>query len=567
MFRNTAGQVIGAQMLTAAGADVTSGVSVVVSKDGAAFAAAGGTTTHLGSGFWTYEPTQAETDADHVAFQFTGGSSVTNTIQEYPDVFSNAVSSGAAVNTPAESYVLTTGTQSANTVTETVALDGVRHEHTDDAGTMDLYYEFDVSAQGLPTSVTVTGYLSNNNDVLSVYAWDWDLAQWMQIGTKIGQNAATNNVDVYTLFNRYVGTGADAGKVRIRFEDTGLTSATLAIDQIFVSYSVNNLSRGYEDQSVWLNTIGGTPGTVINTNGTVDNPVDTLADAITLVNSLGWVGTLHLSLGTDITLDQAYAGLSFETPGALVNLGGHAHAGLSFDRCGITGDAAVGASPLNFTNCEFLGSPNGLPPMRMRDCLLRGSLRLDGGGDYLINNCKANGPGLTLHSIDVNGDNSNARYVRIADFTGALQIENMTSVDAVGFIGNGPSITIAANCAGGTLYIAGNIDLVDNSGGAVTVVDLTRYTTKQLISDGVALNSTDGNLDGVPSVADIMAGGSIDGESLEGALRLIQATLVGELTGAGSDTVNIKGKGLEKVRVTASVDASGNRGSVTTDSS
>lgn len=170
--------------------------------------------------------------------QFDGTGLTGDTYPATQDQLGALTVTGAAVNQTAESYVLTTGTQSANTVTSTVALDGTRHEHTDSAGAMDLYYQFDIGADGVPTSVTMTGYLTGGNDSLGVYAYNWATTSWEQVGTLQGGNAS-NAANTYNLFAGHVGTGANAGKVRIRFYTAaGLTTAVLAVDQIFASYAV-----------------------------------------------------------------------------------------------------------------------------------------------------------------------------------------------------------------------------------------------------------------------------------------------------------------------------------------
>ena len=149
----------------------------------------------------------------------------------------NIVSVGAATNTPAESYTLTTGTQSANLYTDTAPLDGTSHQHTDAAGVMELYYQFDVGTHGVPTSVTAAEYLVGGNDTLQVYAYNWVGTSWDQIGTLSG-GGATIASHTHPLYSSHVGTGANLGKVRIQYETpSGLTSAILAIDQIYVSYA------------------------------------------------------------------------------------------------------------------------------------------------------------------------------------------------------------------------------------------------------------------------------------------------------------------------------------------
>ena len=81
---------------------------------------------------------------------------------------SSITNSGSAVNTVADSYTLTTGTQSSGTSASAEALDGTNHEHTDTAGEMDLYYEFLIGS-GSPSSVTFDGHLIGINDSLEVF--------------------------------------------------------------------------------------------------------------------------------------------------------------------------------------------------------------------------------------------------------------------------------------------------------------------------------------------------------------------------------------------------------------
>lgn len=84
MRKNVASQTIGSQMVSASdGSAYTGAVSVSVTKDGGTQAAGGGTVAHEGNGYHSYAPTQAETNADHVAFTFTGSGAVPATVQVY----------------------------------------------------------------------------------------------------------------------------------------------------------------------------------------------------------------------------------------------------------------------------------------------------------------------------------------------------------------------------------------------------------------------------------------------------------------------------------------------------
>ena len=87
MRKNTAGQVIGAQMVSATdGSAFTGAVTCYVCGDGgtqAAGSVGSGACTHEGNGYHTYAPAQAETNYDLIAFTFTGSGAVPATVQVY----------------------------------------------------------------------------------------------------------------------------------------------------------------------------------------------------------------------------------------------------------------------------------------------------------------------------------------------------------------------------------------------------------------------------------------------------------------------------------------------------
>ena len=88
MKKNTAGQYIGAQMVSATdGSAFTSAVTVYVTGDAgtqAVGSVGSGACTHEGNGFHTYAPSQAETNYDHIGFTFIGTGAVPATVQVYP---------------------------------------------------------------------------------------------------------------------------------------------------------------------------------------------------------------------------------------------------------------------------------------------------------------------------------------------------------------------------------------------------------------------------------------------------------------------------------------------------
>jgi hypothetical protein len=84
--KNVASQNITFQLTAKAdGTPVTAGGAGNVSKDGGAQASCAGTFTHLGTGQWNYAPTQGETNAAAVGFQFTGTGAITLNMHFFTD--------------------------------------------------------------------------------------------------------------------------------------------------------------------------------------------------------------------------------------------------------------------------------------------------------------------------------------------------------------------------------------------------------------------------------------------------------------------------------------------------
>ena len=87
MVKNSAGQKIGCQMVSATdGSAFTGSVTVSVTIDAGAQATGSvgsGACTHEGNGYHTYAPAQAETNGTLIAFTFTGTGAVPATVQVF----------------------------------------------------------------------------------------------------------------------------------------------------------------------------------------------------------------------------------------------------------------------------------------------------------------------------------------------------------------------------------------------------------------------------------------------------------------------------------------------------
>lgn len=430
---------------------------------------------------------------------------------------------GAAVNVSAASYTLTTGTQSSGTVASTAALDGTNHEHTDDAGVMDLYYEFELGS-GVPTSFTMTGYLLGINDDLEVHGWDWVASAWVQIGTLGGQALAGNAVNSYNAFVNMAGTGANLGKARIRFTDGAftLTTATLAVDQVFASFSRG--SEGYENGAIWVDTNASNTNTVVGVDGVARNPVSTWAAALTLSAATN-LTRFQLASGSSITLTGNSDNYEMRGPEWTLVLGGQSIASALFVGAHVTG-TGTGTESI-FLKCELDFGGGGDftidEDAHLFGCGLAGDLTLSGAGDYHIDACFSQRAGSNP-SIDFGAVGN--QQLHIHHYDGGLEIKRMgdTGTDTMGLGGHG-SLVLNANCDPSNspvINIRGHFDITDNvAGGFVsgggTINDDARYDVAQINAEAdTALVDYDG-----PTNAEMLAAHS----TTDGLIGTAQADL------------------------------------------
>lgn len=135
MKRNTAGQKIGAQLITAADGSAFSGaVTVYVTKDAGVQtigSVGSGAATSEGNGYYTYAPSQSETDGDLLAFTFVGAGAIPVTVQVVPSsevldvVYGNHTTAGTL------GYIIGGVLIAANFNQRTVSVTGANHVAAD----------------------------------------------------------------------------------------------------------------------------------------------------------------------------------------------------------------------------------------------------------------------------------------------------------------------------------------------------------------------------------------------------------------------------------------------------
>ena len=442
------------------------------------------------------------TAADNLQLQYDGTGLTGSTYPSTQEQVGNISIGAAAISVSAESQVLTTYGTSTGDYTNTEQLDGVYHTITDNAGALDMYYQFDVTGNGVAVTVNMTGRLMGSNDTIGVYAYDWTTSGWGQIGSLVGTNSTTDGNVIFNLLAKYTGTGVNLGKVRVRgYAASGLTSATLYMDQAYVTYSVISQSTGYANGAVWINTVSGQSGTVSFVNGTADNPVDTISDAVTIASNLN-LTQFEISNNSTITFAATHNSQVFVGHGYILNLGGQ-----NLDDCyilgatDVNGVATITSNEIHWDECEIVNCT--LAQSHFKRCGFGGTVILSSAANYTFQHCFSQIAGGGAPIFDF-GASVSSTELNFREYSGGVEIHNMgvLSSDTMSLEGQGQLI-IDSSCVGGSIVIRGMFKVTDNSGGAVTITyddNSTNITT--LASDIANGGRTDLLIDSIISLLD-----------------------------------------------------------------
>jgi hypothetical protein len=406
------------------------------------------------------------------------------------DQVSGIANVGAATNTHAidapNGFVITTGSGEVNDEDDTHALDGTEHQISDSGGTLDVYYMFDLEGIAAPVSVTLTGRVVNAANDLKVYVNTGTQASpvWSQRGTLGGQASPTNLPHTYVLFTADLMTGVDAGKVAFRLQNTGLSAATLYVDQVYCSKTQNVSVTGYANGSIWIDTLNGVPGTVVNVNGTADNPSSNVTDALAISTATNLV-RFQIVSGSTITLIADATGMVGIGEKWTLDPDGNIVTGATVIGAHVAGVADATSTDTKLVDCQI--NTCSLTPFEARECTLNATLTLLATGDYKLIDCVSGVAGAGAPTVDLGAaiGGSNVEFRR---WSGGLTLLNVNTSDVVSvdaLTGGTLTVTLAGgtveargsgmkslvvNGSSGTVNVAGYYGTVtDNSGGAVTI--------------------------------------------------------------------------------------------------
>ena len=222
--------------------------------------------------------------------------SATYTLKTLSSQIGGISGGGSAISKNADSYTLTTGTQTTGTFSDTNNIDGVYHGITNAAGTIDYYYTMNIGTTSTPVEVSVNGRLDEGSppsggDTVDIVAYNNDTTSFevVRVDAFTGINGSTSADDTTeqaTLFSRHVDANGD---VKVGIQGSSLEAGTeMLIDQITVSYTQTGSTTGYQNGAIWVDTNNGESGSIKDVNGVADRKVDNWADALAINAQLGF---------------------------------------------------------------------------------------------------------------------------------------------------------------------------------------------------------------------------------------------------------------------------------------
>jgi hypothetical protein len=373
--------------------------------------------------------------------------------------------------------VSSVGTETG-TFTNVEANDGVYHVINDVGNDIDWIYGFDVGGSRQGVSVDFRGFLNSNNDAMFLQAFDFVGVGWDTLRPLPGQNGSTDIPLIPSLLQKHTGTGADLGKVYLRFQADGvMTSPTLNTDLLHVLAVNIGQSVGYANGSIWVDTINGTAGVEPFTNGVADSPVLTWADALTLSTSLG-ITDFHVINGSTIQLTATSDNFSIFGDNWILDLNGQSISSAFFMGATVSG-TGTGANRPVFDGCE-LGTCT-LVPFVADNSGLNGTITFSSAGDYEITASHSSIAGPTTPIIDMGAAVGNVNLT-MPSYSRGIEIRNLdaTGTDNFSISGQG-QIVYAASCSG-TVEQSGDWKET-NTGGVTINRDLSAENSVEIFAD------------------------------------------------------------------------------------
>lgn len=293
---------------------------------------------------------------------------------------------------------------------------------------------------------SAAGYESDKDYSLIITAGTVDGVSW--VGQPVGE---------FTL-----------DKIAIGVWDRKLTGALHNI-----ATSAGRRLRGLQDfgnylGSIHVDTLNGTAGVVIDENGTVDNPVLTWADALTLNATLGF-NSFTMRAGSTILLTGNSDGYELLGNSWILQLESQSISAAFIANATVSG-IGTGANRPTFVNC-FLGTMT-IVPLHALICGLSGTITFSAAGDYTFVSCYSDIAGASTPIIDTGATVANVNLT-MPHYDQGIEIRNLNNLGADEFSISGNGQIIYAASSSGAVNQRSDWKVTNTGGVTITTDDNT----------------------------------------------------------------------------------------------
>lgn len=396
------------------------------------------------------------------------------------------------VNVTADGQTLTNGTVITGDYTSTFTNDGAYFQLEPNGAALDVELLYTLGLDDTPSTLSINGYVETipGTNFVNIFAWNYTTSQFDQLSDSLTRmNEETGDQDyTYTLLPAH--KNSVDGKMRIRF----LSDSTTAGDDLFLdAVLVKSVSAGstpaeiaqatfnilapytvYQD-GIYIDTINGQAGVDIGVNGIQGNPVDNIADAFTIANTVG-VRIFTVNTGSTLVLDRNVERWLFKGLNADIDLNGFDVDGCQFFSFAVTGIATSASGRPLFKECAMEDVT--LPACVLLQCGIIGPVTFSTpNGFYLIDHCSSAVPGAAATPIFIMSQDG--IMLNIRHWSGGIEFQNMQT-NVVSSVEGWGQVILNANCTGGNIAIRGDFNLTNDTAGAVIINDKARYTIEQV---------------------------------------------------------------------------------------
>lgn len=233
---------------------------------------------------------------------------------------------------------------------------------------------------------------------------------------------------------------------------------------------------------VYIDDGAANTGTTLGDDGTVENPVSTIAAATTIAVALG-VKRFYLINNTAITLAQTYEDYQFIGIGLSnqVTLGSQDVDNTEFFNVTLTGtQGGTQMMQADFCRLQAILSAE----IIAYGCWLTGDVTMRAATNQSFDACKSAVPGGGTPDLIFPG--SGTTSVNFRHYSGGLTVKNATVNDTMSYETDGQLI-IDATCTSLTIHVRGNCTITDN--GTTSAITQDAAVTTVTVADAVLIRA------------------------------------------------------------------------------